>query len=91
MTRTYEIRSDAAVRAVAGEIFVVSDDRAFHHAHIPTAVDTLNALRQGPQTVAQLTELICSRYEVDAALAEQDVQRFLRLLVERQIAVVTDA
>ena len=91
MVTRFSLHPKVAVRAVAGEIFLVSDDRAFHHAHLPTAIDALSALREAPRTADELVELITSRYAVDDDTARQDVSEFLQILQERLIVVTTDA
>ena len=91
MTSRYALHPKVAVRAVAGEVFLVSDDRAFHHAHLPTAVDIINALREKPRTAAELANLISDRYEVEPAQAARDVDTFLKMLVERMVAHPVDA
>ncbi len=58
MTDVYRLHPEAAIREVAGEIFVVTDDRAFHHAHIPTAIETLAAVRERGRSLDELVELI---------------------------------
>lgn len=88
MTAVYSIRPDVAYREVAGEIFLVSDDRAFHHVHLPTAVDTVVALREGPKTEDTLVSLLTMRFDVDERTAREDLSVFLKLLVERNVARV---
>lgn len=87
MADVYTLHPRAALREVAGEMFVVTDDRAFHHAHTPTALDVLDALRKGPTTADELAAGLCSRFAVDAPTAQADVDRFLGILVERLVAV----
>lgn len=83
----WSLHPGAAHREVGGEFFVVTDDRAFHHIHVPTAVDLFAALRSGHRTAGQLSELLCGTYEVTPEQARRDVSEFLQLLAERQIAV----
>ncbi len=87
MSVVYELHPRAAVRIVAGEAFLVTDDRSFHHASVPTAIDLLEALREGPRTAEELTALLVARYRIDQATAEADLERFMSLLVERLVAV----
>lgn len=86
----YTLHPKVAFRAVAGEIFLVSDDRAFHHAHLPTAIDALKALRMAPQSEDDLVALVTHRYSVDATTARADIRGFLQILRDRMIVVATE-
>lgn len=82
----------AAHRLVGGEVFIVTDDRAFHRLDSPTAIDVFQALAEAPQgtTRAELVDLLVGRYQVSTEQAEADVDRFLHTLVERLVAVQVD-
>ena len=91
MIHRFSLHPKVAVRAVAGEIFLVSDDRAFHHAHVPVAVDTIAALRKAPQSEDELVQMVTARYDVDDATARSDMRSFLLTLVQRKVAVTTES
>ena len=89
MTTKYALHPKLAYRAIAGELFVVSEEGAFHHAHLPTAVDILSSLRDTPQSTEELVALITKKYNVETATAGQDVKEFLEMLQTRKIVVTT--
>ncbi|GEM_PF-2995880 len=91
MTAIYQLKPSAAIREVAGEIFVVTEDRAFHHAHVPTAIDALAALRESSRTLDELVELIAGRYNVEPDQARADLTDFLATLEQRRIVQTTAA
>lgn len=83
----YKLHPEAAHRSVAGEVFVVTADRAFHRMQSPTAHAIYEILAAGPATAAQLSEMVHSRYAVAPSVANRDVAAFLSVLVERGLAV----
>lgn len=87
----YAVHPQAAHRTVGGEIFVVTDDRAFHRISTPTAVDLFQALVAGGARRGDLVALLVARYQVQADQAGADVDAFLGSLVERRVAVRSDA
>lgn len=85
----YGLHPQAAHRAVAGEVFVVTGDRAFHRLSVPTAVELFEALARGACRRADLVELLLERYQVTREQAETDVTAFLQVLLERQVVIET--
>lgn len=76
----------AAWRTVAGEVFVVTDDRAFHRLAVPSATAIFAALEQGPTDLDAIVAQLCERFEVEAGVARREADRFVRTLLDRGIA-----
>ena len=87
----YQLNPDAAFREVAGEVFVVTADRALHQFTNATATTVFRTLRAGPATVGTLATELGRHYEVDYDRALTDVTSFVATLVERQILAPTPA
>ena len=87
----YAVHPLAAHRTVGGEIFVVTDDRAFHRISTPTAVDLFKALGTAGARRDDLVALLVGRYRVQAEQAGADVDEFLASLVGKRVAVRLDA
>lgn len=85
----YSVHPRAAHRQVAGEVFVITEDRAFHRLATPTAVDLFQALVRGPATQQELVDLLSRRYQVQPDQAQADVTSFLRSLVDRRVLVAS--
>lgn len=85
----FRLHPHAAHRAVASEVFVVTDDRAFHRLVNASAVTLFDALAQAPGGLSaqDLQSLLLAQFDVDPARARRDVDAFLQLLVERHLAV----
>ncbi len=81
----YQLNPDAAFREVAGEVFVVTSDRALHQFTNATATTVFRTLRVGPATVGALATELGRHYEVDYNRALTDVSSFVATLVERDI------
>jgi len=88
---TWNLTSGAAHRLVGGEYFVVTDDRAFHHIHVSSAVALFRAFTQGPQTTHSLVSALVGQFEVAEDVATQDVNAFVAMLVERRLAARTQS
>ncbi len=82
---TWSLQAGAAHRLVGGEYFVVTDDRAFHHIHVPSAVALFRQLTLGPQTTDSLVTTLLSEFDVGEAVASRDVLAFVGTLTERQL------
>ena len=89
----YHLHPQAAHRKVAGEIFVVTGDRAFHRLHAATAVELFDALSQAKAgaSVEELTRLLVQQYAVSEPQAREDVTAFLATLLERRLAEIDAA
>lgn len=91
---SYSLHPRAAHRSVAGEVFVVSEDRGFHRLHGATSVALFGALRDSLDstgvTVEELTSLLTAQFEVDVETAHADVVMFLNRLESKGIAVSRD-
>ena len=93
MMATHELRyclhPQAAHRKVAGEVFIVTGDRAFHRLQTVTAVDLFDSLAQSAAGMSadELTALLLQRYDVSETTARADVATFLQTLLARQLAV----
>ena len=85
----YRLHPQAASRKVAGEVFVVTDDRAFHRLHVATSVALFDALAGTANGVSprELTELLLREFDVTPDQAAQDVADFLAALLARHLAV----
>lgn len=86
-TPNCQLHPFAAWRDVAGEIFVITEDRAFHRLAAPTATDLLRAIAAGRGDPRQLTDLLVGRYQVEADRAAADVAAFVATLIAKKIAV----
>ena len=84
----YRIHPEAAHRVVAGEVFVVTGDRAFHRLHVATAIDLFGELAKNGASARELAAVLTERYQVSPTQADQDVQDFVATLLERQLAVL---
>ncbi len=89
----YRLHPQAAHRKVAGEVFVVTGDRAFHRMQNATAVDLFDALAcaDAGATAEELTALLLHTYDVPEHEARADVAAFLETLLARQLAVPAPA
>lgn len=85
----YALHPNAAWRDVGGEVFVITDDRAFHRLRTATAADLLRALAAGTGEPEALVSTLTAKYQVDVVAARADVDRFLATLVAKRIAVAT--
>lgn len=85
----YHLHPQAAHRAVAGEVFVVTGDRAFHRLQAATAVALFAELGRtaAGSSEGELTDLLVRDFEVTQAQARADVTIFLATLVQRHLAV----
>ncbi|MBI5608612.1 MAG: PqqD family protein [Deltaproteobacteria bacterium] len=83
----YTMHPAAAAREVAGEIFVVTDDRGLHRLEVPTAVTICRSLMAGPADREALVAQLVADFEVEWDVAARDLDAFVALLVERRIAV----
>lgn len=83
----YTLHPAAAAREVAGEIFVVTDDRGLHRLEVPTAVTIFRSLMAGPASREALIARLVEDFEVDWDVAAGDLDQFVAVLVERRIAV----
>ncbi len=83
----YTMHPAAAAREVAGEIFVVTDDRGLHRLEVPTAVAIFRSLMAGPARRDTLIAQLVEDFEVEWEQAASDLDRFVNELVERRIAV----
>ncbi len=86
----YAVHPQASHRAVGGEIFIVTRDRAFHRLSVPSAVDTFLAIAQGNARRADLEAQVVARYQVSAQQAHVDVGLFLQSLLDKQVIVVAE-
>lgn len=82
----YVLHPQAAHRSVGGEVYIVTEDRAFHRLSTATAIDLFMALASGPSTRDDLVTLLCQRFQVSHDRAQQDVDTFLQTLVDRHVA-----
>tara|TARA_B100001094_G_scaffold303930_1_gene332437 strand:+ start:153 stop:431 length:279 start_codon:yes stop_codon:yes gene_type:complete len=82
---------EAAFRELAGELFIVTPDRALHHIALPSAVEIVKALRAGPVDQRTIVTQLVDRFEVTEARATTDVATFLQTLVEANIACIDEA
>ena len=89
----YRLHPQAAHRKVAGEVFVVTGDRAFHRMQTTTAIALFDALGQAEAGASpgELVAALCQQFDVTKATAENDVADFIATLVTRQLAVPVDA
>lgn len=87
----YAVHPQAAHRAVGGEIFIVTADRAFHRLSVPSAIDLFEAIVHGQGRRDELVGLLVDRYRVGAQQADQDIATFLQTLVDRQVLVRAEA
>ncbi len=85
----YRLHPQAAHRKVAGEVFVVTGDRAFHRMQTATAIALFDALGQAEAgaTAAELVAALRQQFDVNKVMAENDVADFIETLVTRQLAV----
>lgn len=91
----FTLHPHAAHRTVGGEVFIVTDDRAFHRLESPTAIDLFQALARAVSagdgkpgaSRAELVHLLVGRYDVTPEQAAADVDEFLYTLLERMVAV----
>lgn len=81
----YRVHPLAAHRCVGGEVFVVTDDRAFHRLLPGTAVDVFEAIAAGTADAVALAGLVAARYDVGLARALADILLFLDELVVRRV------
>lgn len=86
----FTVHPFAAHRTVAGEVFVVTADRAFHRMAAPTAVELFGMLSPAGTTRDEMVARLVQRYRVDARQAGADVDAFLDSLVQRQVLVRQD-
>ncbi len=83
----FALLPSAAYREVAGEIFVITADRAFHRLQTESAVLLFRLLSRGPRSAQELQDALVAHFDVDAATAHHDIAEFLLILEQRQIAV----
>jgi hypothetical protein len=86
----YAVHPRAAHRAVGGEVFIVTGDRAFHRLSVPSAVDLFAAVVAGQGDRAQLLALLVARYAVNADVAARDLDAFLDALLSRGVLVADE-
>jgi hypothetical protein len=84
---TYKLHPTAAAREVAGEVFVVTDDRGLHRLEVPTAVTIFRALMAGVCDRNSLLDRVVAEFEVEREVAARDLDEFVEVLIERRIAV----
>ena len=87
----FRLHPRAAWRSVGGELFVITEDRAFHRVAAPTAVDLVRRLAQSAATPAELADQLVRDYQVDAATAQRDVATFVDALLHKHIAIAVQA
>jgi len=85
----WRLRQGAAWRDVGGEVFVITEDRAFHRVRTASGADILRAIAAAPVTADSLAELVVARYAVDRPTAARDIERFLADLDRLGIAAIT--
>lgn len=83
----YALHPQLAHRAVGPEVFLVTDDRAFHRLSSTTAVELFEKLKQGECRRDELVATLTERYEVSPERAAEDVDAFLQSLLERLVIV----
>lgn len=84
----YAVHPLAAHRSVGGEVYVVTDDRAFHRLAVATAVDLFQTIvQQGGARREELVSLLVARYQVDPPRAGVDVDAFLQTMLDRHLLV----
>lgn len=83
----YALLPSAAYREVAGEIFVITADRAFHRLQAESAVLLFRLLAAEPRSAEELQAALVANFDVDVATAHHDIAQFLLILEQRQIAV----
>ena len=87
----YVLHPLAAHRTVAGEVFVVTADRGFHHLHGETSLHLFDSLHthstQGGLTLDALVADLTAHFAVDTITAHRDVAAFLDRLLAAGIAV----
>ena len=79
----------ASWRKVGNEYFVVTADRSFHRAQVPTAACVLDQLVRGPTVGSALLDGVVAAFAVTPSQAAIDLQQFLLALVARGVAVAS--
>jgi len=83
----YTLHPQLAHRAVGPEVFLITDDRAFHRLSSSTAVELFEKLKQGACRRDELVAMLTDRYEVSPEHAARDIDAFLQVLLERLVIV----
>ncbi len=83
----YALHPQLAHRAVGPEVFLVTDDRAFHRLSSSTSVELFEKMKQGKCRRDELVATLTERYEVSPERAAEDVDAFLQMLLERLVIV----
>ena len=81
----YQLHPNAAFRQVAGEVFIVTADRAMHQFSTPTALAVFHTLQKTPATVDEIAIRLSQGFEVSVEQAAKDIDSFIETLVDRQI------
>lgn len=81
----YQLHPNAAFRQVAGEVFIVTADRAMHQFTTPTALAVFHSMQKTPATVDEIALSLSQGFEVSVEQAAKDVASFIETLVDRQI------
>jgi transcriptional regulator GlxA family with amidase domain len=84
-TAVYRKAENIDHRTIGGEGFIVSPGQAEVHALNSVAAHVFEHL-DGVRDVGQLVGLVCDEFEVEHAVAEQDVIAFLRMLETKGLA-----
>lgn len=79
--------SQVAWQQVADNIVVVTPKTRKIHILSGTGGDIWQSLDQ-PKNLIQLSEIICSKYEVNLDLADKDIKGFVEELLEKEIVIV---
>ncbi len=84
----FALRSDAARREVDGAYFFVTADRGMHRVGVASGVAIVRALVQSPRTVDDLVGELTGRFDAEEATIRAETERFLRMLLDKQIVEV---
>ncbi|MEY3012189.1 MAG: hypothetical protein RIT45_924 [Pseudomonadota bacterium] len=84
----FALRPDAARREVDGAYFFVTADRGMHRVAVASGVAIVRALAEQPRTVDDLVGELAHRFDAEEATIRAETERFLRMLLEKQIVEV---
>jgi pyrroloquinoline quinone biosynthesis protein D len=84
------VHPETGVQKVGGKWVAATPDDALHYfaeegGEISEVASRIISLIDGQRTVGQIVDALCAEFEVQPEECEREVERFVELLVEKQV------
>jgi hypothetical protein len=90
MTQKYKLTNRQMSSSLGDEVVILNHKDGVYYGLEEVGMLVWEQLQATPQTIDELVEKVCERYEIEPSICQTDIQNLLADLIKEKLVEVTD-